>query len=235
MFPSLAAAHAVGIEIRTSIDQFPITSVRDDLLYRARTIKDGRELRSNDFLAPDPTKVAVGEGRFNHQGQSVLYLASDADGAVIEIVKEDEMRAWIQAFRVKGLTRILDLSADETWAEEGLPLLIFGLLHTGPLREYADRSQGWKPEYLIPRYIADCAKEKGFEGIRFKSVRHTGVNYVLFDSAAKAAAPEGEPAIHKAADWKAEWKYLPPEKWPKFVREPIEVVIPEGFEDLISI
>ena len=62
-----------------------------------------------------------------------------------------------------------------------------------------------------------------------------GVNYVLFDSAAKAAAPEGKPEIDKAADWKAEWKYLPPEKWPKFIREPIEVVIPEDFEDLISI
>ncbi len=62
-FPSLAAAHEVGAEIRDAIHQFPVTSLKDTLLYRARGIKDGRELQSDDFLAPDPAKILVGEGR----------------------------------------------------------------------------------------------------------------------------------------------------------------------------
>jgi hypothetical protein len=51
----------------------------------------------------------------------------------------------------------------------------------GVLDGYVDRSQAWKPGYLVPRFVMDAAKRAGFEGIRYRSARASeGQNLVLF-------------------------------------------------------
>ena len=44
------------------------------------------------------------------------------------------------------------------------------------------REGKWKPEYLIPRFIADCARRWGFKGIVWQSTRGSGECIVLFDT-----------------------------------------------------
>jgi RES domain len=206
--PYLGAAHRLGKEIRDSISGFPATNIEDELFYRARRITSGRDYRRDDFLPPDANKVSIGEGRYNHHGQSVIYLADDKEGAAIECVAEGESRAWVQAFRIREMDKILNLSDEEEWADEDMPLLAFGLMHSGAVRKVVDRTDGWKPEYFIPRYVADCAREAGFNGILFKSVRHWRTNLVLFNYDAGKISPEGEPEIIKVEEWKrSDWMY----------------------------
>lgn len=80
-------------------------------------------------------------------------------------------------------------------------------MHSGAVRQFADRLNSWKPQYFVPRYIADCAREKGFNGILFKSVRHWSSNLVLFNYDPMIVVPEGDPEIvafqeSKRSDWK---------------------------------
>ena len=207
-YPFLGAAHEVGREIQDSIAQFPVTEISDSIWYRARRLENGRELNCVDFKPPDPKVVLIGEGRYNHHGQSALYLADDKDGAAIECVQEGETRAWVQAFKIQKLGGILDLSDEEQWAEEELPVLAIGLMHSGLIRQVVQRSAGWKPEYFIPRYIADCAREKNLKGILFKSVRHLRNNLVLFALDEQEIVAEGEPEIIKIAEWKRDdWRF----------------------------
>ena len=177
-FPYLGMNHGFGRRIYKEVSGFPTTKITDDIWYRARRISDGRELTPLDFYPPDPTKCVIGEGRFNHHGKSLFYLAGNEYGAATEVMREDETRAWVQKFRIKGLERILDLIPEEGWAEEGLPVIAVGLMYFGALTRPVEREKGWKPEYLVPRFVADCARAQGFEGIAFKSARHYFDNLV---------------------------------------------------------
>jgi hypothetical protein len=119
-YPYLGAAHDFGKEIRKVISEFPSTIVSNDLFYRARRIESGREHSLEDFVPPDPAKCFVGEGRYNHAGQSVMYLSADKIGAAVECIRDGENRAWIHGFRISQVEKILDLTADEDWADENI-------------------------------------------------------------------------------------------------------------------
>ena len=201
-YPYLGAAHDFGKELRQVISEFPSTAIAGELYYRARRVESGREYAIEDFLPPDPAKCFIGEGRYNHAGQSVMYLGADKIGAALECIREGENRAWVHGFRISRIENVLDLSDEETWAGENTQLLAFGLMHSGAVRRFADRSNSWKPEYFVPRFIADCAREKGFNGILFKSVRHWNSNLVLFSYDLATVLPEGDPEIVQIRDWK---------------------------------
>lgn len=211
-YPYLGAAHDFGKKLRDGIATFPSTTLTDQVFYRARRITSGKPYTLADFMPPDPAKHSVGEGRYNHAGQSVMYMADGKDGAAIECVADAEDRAWVHAFRIRQVDKILDLSDEEAWANEDMPALACGLMHTGAVREFSDRTSSWKPEYFVPRFIADCARENGFNGILFKSVRHSQSNLVLFTYDATNIIAEGNPEIIQIADWKrTDWKYKGPD------------------------
>ncbi len=127
----------------------------------------------------------------------------------------NESRAWVQAFRIKAVEKILDLNGEEEWADEDTTMLACGLTHSGAVRRFADRTNSRRPEYFVPRFIADCAREKGFNGIRFKSVRHWRTNLVLFSFDTAKVTPEGEPEMLRVEDWKrSDWMYKEQEDIP---------------------
>ena len=194
-FPYLGAAHEVGSEIHASMGKFPVSTIADQIWFRARRIKSGKSLTSSDFPPPDPSQVVISEGRYNHHGQSAFYLANDKEGAAIECVDEGETLAWVQQFRLTHVENILDLTLEENWADDDWSVLVVGLLHSGALEHPVKRTVGWKPEYFIPRYIADCAREAGFSGILFKSTRHWADNLVLFSFDESVATAQGDPEI----------------------------------------
>jgi hypothetical protein len=53
----------------------------------------------------------------------------------------------------------------------------------------------WKPEYFVPRFVADAARAAGFRGILYHSNKFDGYNAVLFAWTAREVQPEGEPEI----------------------------------------
>ena len=62
--------------------KFPITKIKGKF-YRARKVEDSKILDSDELKCPPTGKS--NEGRFNHAGQSHLYLASDKETAIREI------------------------------------------------------------------------------------------------------------------------------------------------------
>lgn len=149
-------------------------------LYRARVkdqIKSDQvgQVLAKEFGAP-PGEFVV-EGRFNHAGLPVLYLADSIATTVAEIGAPGH-EFYVAALDLSGNFKILDLVVEEP-DEPDWELL--GVIATSALIAAPRTGKGWvKDEYIFTRFVADCAIAAGFDGIRYGSTKlHTGCNYVL--------------------------------------------------------
>jgi len=195
-YPYLGISHKLGAEIMESIGTFPKLEIVNQKWYRARNICSGKLLSPPEMLPPDPHKVVIPEGRYNHFGQSVFYLAENKEACVKEILREGETIAWIQEFQIKKASSVLDLIPDDSHEPPlDLPIIALGLIYGRATQEPVEKTKGWKPEYFVSRFIADCAKSKGFKSVRFKTLRHYFNNLVLFEWSADQITPIGKPSL----------------------------------------
>lgn len=149
-------------------------------MFRARLSSSIQSLSQNpDDLAtyaPPPAQL-VGEGRFNHAGKPMLYLASTPEVARAEI-GEPEEACHIAEFVTSRALVLLDLveaNEDAPGFELMAPLAASALLA-------APRSgEGWlKRQYVFSRFVADCARAAGYEAIRYASTKKVdGANVVI--------------------------------------------------------
>ena len=223
-YPYLGLLHEVGREINASLKQLPQREISGEVWYRARRIKDGHQLTADEFRTPNPEKVVIAEGRFNLFGRPVVYMAETAESAAAEVLKEGESRAWVMGFRLKGVGPILNLSIREDWADEEVTVLAVGLGYFGNLSRPVIREKGWKPQYLLPRFIADCARLHGFVGLVFQSSRYWADNLVLFTWDDQNIVPEGEPRIIETRPW----------KHPKGYRDSLGFWIPDSPDEAVE-
>ena len=192
-YPYLGGAHPLGREIRRMVAKYKATRIEPATWWRARRAEGAVRFGARDMRPPSKRR-AVSEGRFNHFGQRVFYLSADPETALAETLdcQRKEVLGWVQRFRMPAVSDVLDLIGPDWYDEEQVPLLALGLLsHMDNLAPPHDSP--WKPEYFVPRYIADCARESGFKAIRFRSTRAWGVNLVLFDWDSRAPRPVGKP------------------------------------------
>jgi hypothetical protein len=189
-FPYLGLAHPFGRRIRRMIAGLGKGRLPETSWWRARKPRPGEVFASRDIMPPPPTK-AQSEGRFNHVGKPLFYLCSDAQGALAETVAESE-RAWVQRFTVREREHVLDLTLPEWDQVAGVPPLQLGLFSMLD-RPRADQASAWKPEYLIPRFVADCARLDGFDSILVASRKHLQRNLVLLVWMADDVVPDGTP------------------------------------------
>ena len=140
-------------------------------LYRGRCIENPT---FDDFNAP-PAAV-VREGRYNHAGRPVLYLASD-ERTCWEECRKPKSKFFILEFSVQTSLLLLNL-ADFEELSRLLSALTYSNLMSSPMD-----SDGWKrPEYVLTRFVADCARAAGVDGIVYPSSRDSsGDNIVLLD------------------------------------------------------
>ena len=194
-YPYLGAKHRMGRKILRSIGEFPLSTISSQIWWRARKPLESKAMSVDDMIAPPPS-AAKSEGRFNHYGQVVLYLASSPTGALAEVLNRNagECLAWIQEFTLTDVTEIIDLTAPELWKFDDRSLLTVGLEHN--LRQWRpDPESPWKPEYFVPRFIADSAREAGRSGIMFESHKHYDKNLVLFNAAHPGVKAQGQPKL----------------------------------------
>jgi hypothetical protein len=192
-FPYLGLDHPVGRRILAAVRRAPKVTLDEALWHRAR-LPDGPERRSAAEMGPPPANW--NEGRFNHHGQTVFYLASTAYGACAETAPAARCIAWVQCFRMRRLSGLLDLAGVASGLARGqsVGLLTAGLNAVmGRLRP--DPGSPWKPEYFVPRFVADAARAAGFRGILYCSTRFEGYNAVLFRWGEWDVQAEGHPAI----------------------------------------
>jgi hypothetical protein len=121
----------------------------------------------------------VTEGRYNHNGQPVLYLGSDEETCYRELGRPE---VGVCSSRI-ALTRkiaLLDLccinGSVDAEEQEAFETLIVSSLMTAPVI-----NAGWcRPEYVFTRLVADCARVAGFDGIKYPSSRwQKGHNLVI--------------------------------------------------------
>lgn len=147
-----------------------------DTFFRGRII-DHRDAIGLDFLAP-PRNVTK-DGRYNHIGVPVIYSANNKDTCYNEL-RKPENDLWISEFTINDDLKLLDLNEIEDYSADGnlLQAIVWSSLTSAKTKD-----DDWhKPEYHFTRFISDCCKYLGFDGIKYPSVQiGSGHNYVFFE------------------------------------------------------
>lgn len=167
--PFLLLDHPFCTKVRNAIGDVAATCVpivSNDFLFRGRSFSSSSTPGIADFDFP-PAAV-VKEGRYNHAGDSVLYLASSEEVCRAEM--RDATSLHIAKFRFPAPLKILDLMSPHEVKNEHSDILSFIIFSA--LLSARSKDKGFsKPEYVFSRFVKDCAKSAGFEAIRYPSTR----------------------------------------------------------------
>jgi len=194
-YPYLGAEHEVGKEIIKEIKSMPLKTIKDKFYYRARKPEDSRVFKQKDMLNP-PMTINIPEGRFNHYGQSNLYLGETEKLCAKEIANENKEILWMQKFKINLLTNVLDVSEYIGPTNiDNIPLFFAGLFQSGKISVQKSNKTFWTPEYFMPRFIADTARYNKINGIIYQSNKTIGTNLVIFDLINCQYELVGEPYI----------------------------------------
>ena len=195
--PMLGYQHSFGRKLYREIKAANIPSIEvNGKFYRSRAVQSSEILTSKKMSKAPSGKPT--EGRFNHSGQSHLYLASDKETALKEIANtENPLLAWCQVFQIgECIPKILDLSFE--WID--LSLSTSTLLLSLKMQRAIDRTNGnkenWRPDYFLTRYIMDCAVMLGYNGIKYNSTKDfANYNIVIFNPESHKIKSLGPPSV----------------------------------------
>jgi RES domain-containing protein len=190
-YPTLGLEHPLGRAIHEQVKQTRPVTLGPSVWFRGLACSASSAPRANDFLPPDPHRIAVPEQRFNHQGQRVFYLSDSARGAALECREEDEREIWVQSFRAGVLGHILDLASA---GGDRNGVVVEAATYSGDAEDGIKRPLHLQPQYLVPRFLADCARSAGVAGLLVPSVEE-GTNLVLFRWDDRQVRAEGEPEM----------------------------------------
>jgi len=169
-FPLLGLSHEVGKKIFREISKQSLIEVSNLKLYRGR--ERDTETKVSPFseieMFEAPYGIA-GHGRFNVNGQGELYTCGNKEVALKEInaVKDSHKKYEIIEWRLNKKVKMLDLTNNDS---ELVKYCLF------------KRESNNAQEYLLPNFIAQCAKYNGISGIKIKSTIDISItNYIFFD------------------------------------------------------
>ncbi len=181
--PFLMLENDLAQRVRAEIRRAAGSSKMIDMgtrFFRARleadVLKAGQPLNELRTFGPAPARF-VAEGRFNHAGNPVTYVADLPDLAAAEIGRPKE-RCIVGELEIARPLSYLDLfEIDED--EPGFELM--SALACSALLASPNMGEGWvKQQYIFSRFVADCAYSAGFDAIRYGSTKlQQGSNYVI--------------------------------------------------------
>jgi hypothetical protein len=196
--PFLLLEHAFAKRVLVAIRGCANNLIRSPLdvsLFRARLVEDVARLRQMpdklETYAAAPSTF-VGEGRYNHAGVPMVYLASSADTAAAELDAPGE-ECWVGRLHLIRKLQLLDLVNID---EETVDYDILLALAKSALIAAPRTGAGWvRRQYIFSRFVADCARSAGFDAIRYGSIKRSDQsNFVLLnppDDFASIATLEG--------------------------------------------
>lgn len=167
--PMLALASKTGKKIYESLEKMNSSTFKNIHLYRARSRLEQEKPSpfgaKEMFIAPYDLPSL---GRFNAQGVGMLYTSEDKTTALKEIESSEDNIVYdcIEWLLVETVS-ILDL----TIFNKEDSLIKFCSF---------DPSSRALFEYYIPNFIAQCAQELNFDGIRYVSNKNYEVNNIVF-------------------------------------------------------
>jgi hypothetical protein len=178
-YPLLAYQNRLAKRIYKEIKnkKLPVISIGGNF-FRSRKMESSEIINSHKMYNPSLGKPT--EGRFNHAGQSHLYLASDKITAIKEVISgEHSLLVWCQEFKISvPVSDILDLSFNWDYLTPSTSTLLLSLKMSNAIERNDRNTENWKPDYYLTRYIMDCAKSAGYNGIKYNSTKQS-VSYDL--------------------------------------------------------
>ncbi|MNI55468.1 RES domain protein [compost metagenome] len=114
-----------------------------------------------------PPQNIVSEGRYNHAGIPVLYLASSPETCFKEM---RETACHIAEIKLGRDIKLLDLTNSYDAHQEHYDLLST-LVYSALMSAKQDNTGWYKPKYVFSRFVADCALFSGFDAIKYPSTR----------------------------------------------------------------
>ena len=196
-YPFLALQHKFGKQIYKELvkKQLPIVKATGKF-YRARKVTLPDVFIKDKMYKPPKGKPL--EGRFNHAGQSHLYIASKKIAAIKEVVVcEKSLLVWCQEFKIENeIDNILDLSFDWTNLTSSTSALLLSLKVFNSIGRIDRNTENWRPDYYLTQFIMDCAKQANYNGIKYNSTKEiSDYNLVLFYPKNLNIKAIGEPSI----------------------------------------
>lgn len=147
-------------------------------LYRGRVCTNETIPHQLEQFGVAPKRF-VSEGRYNHAGMPVLYLASDLKTCHAEL---RGLKSTILEFVLTESIHVLDL-VDPYEQHRGYDDLLNCLIYSALLSAKQADEGHFRPHYVVSRFVADCAKFTGFQAIMYPSTRRSedSFNLVLLD------------------------------------------------------
>jgi len=176
--PFVLLSHPFSKKVYNEILKLSRKDINSELnprLFRARIYHEGKKYTEKDFLAP--YKKDIKEGRYNHTGRQVLYLAEDESTCFHEM-RSPEEGVMLAEIGLPTNLKILDLLNEEFEDNNIIQAIKFSSLLSS-----TDEGEGWyKPHYVFTRFVADMAISVGYDAIRYPSVRlNQGCNIVVLN------------------------------------------------------
>lgn len=130
-----------------------------------------------------PPPIAASGGRMNRQGVAFLYMATDEATAIAETRPHPGHFCTVGEFKAVEALRIADLSAVNVaqFAASDKRLDDFLFLKTLDSLFSMPITPEGRASYHFTQLLADCFRQLGFDGIRYRSSVGAGTNLVLFD------------------------------------------------------
>jgi len=179
-YPFLIYQQPLAVEIYNEIrnNKFPVTSISGEL-YRAREVQSSEILISDNMHNPPSGKSYA--GRFNHPGQSYYYLSGSSNTAIKEVISDKKAAlVWNQKFQINHqIDKILDLSYSIEVVSTTISTLYVALKIYNKFNRSSLNKDNWKPDYYLTRYIMDCSKKLGYNGIQYNSTKDSYMNNVV--------------------------------------------------------
>ena len=183
MYPylGLSSSSKTGKQIFNLVKNGKVHFIESEEWFRARKLNnESRIFLSEEMGAPDPEKDYIKEGRYNHTGQSFLYLSNFEKTAFLEIKEDSENICAIQKFKIKSLNKLLDLRSNYENIDPEVDLIYWAIIYNGFIGNRPSGTSSWKPEYFVPRFISDATRHFEYNGIIYTSAVAEGENLVLF-------------------------------------------------------
>lgn len=197
--PFLAYKDPLAKKIYKEIKEktFPITKVNlTESYFRARKVNNKDIFDSSKMLNAPKGKPT--EGRYNHSGQSHLYISESKETAIKEVAQNDaNFLVWVQEIKFENeFNNILDLTFDSTNISTVENPLLLSLSMFNVLGSSKKNLEYWRPDYFMTRYIMDCTKDLGYNGIKYNSTKtEFEFNIVLFYPEKNKIKYVGKPII----------------------------------------
>lgn len=137
-----------------------------------------------------------GHGRLNRDGEPVLYLASKGYTALAEIRPHPGHYVSVGGFQTLADLKLADFDPDiALFSQNEVRLDQFDIIQAFDRLMSTPVTPDDKGGYLLTQLLAVVLRQKGFDGVQYRSSVSDGVNFCLLDPAS-AQFVEGHSGVH---------------------------------------